>query len=63
MGAVGRGETGPLAVLEDMTHAGATRRRRYRTHGGEDGAWRENRPKHREGAPVPHTPGRVHHGH
>ena len=37
MGAVGRGETGPLAVLEDMTHAGATRRRRYRTDGGEDG--------------------------
>ena len=26
-------------------------------------AWRENRTKHREGTPVPHTPGRVHHGH
>ena len=37
MGAVGRGETGPLAFLEDMTHAGAPRRRPLGTHGGEGG--------------------------
>ena len=55
MGAVGRRETEPLALLEDMTHAGATRRRRIRTHGGEGGHGAETGTTLGEGMPVPNT--------
>ena len=54
MGAVGRGETGPLTVLEDVTHAGATRRRRFRTHGGEGGHRAKTGTTLGESMPVPH---------